>query len=90
MATLTRLTSVAPATWHEGGTFFKNKCKGQEEEEGGGKRKWLLQHLAWREDENPGCERRRDAEADLMMKAPLTSRSFRSLLNLLRRLIMNL
>lgn len=37
-----------------------------------------------------GRGRREAPRTDLMMKAPLTSRSFRSLLNLLRRLIMNL
>lgn len=51
---------------------------------------WLPRPLARCEDETRGCGRRDAPGTDLMMKAPLTSRSFRSLLNLLRRLIMNL
>lgn len=38
----------------------------------------------------PCVRKGKGVAAHLMMKAPLTSRSFRSLLNLLRRLIMNL
>lgn len=57
---------------------------------GGAESPRLPRPLAPREDETRGRGRRDAPGTDLMMKAPLTSRSFRSLLNLLRRLIMNL
>lgn len=66
------------------GTFFvslKNKHKGQEKETSDTKEKVV--------DGTPHRVRRVGG-ANLMMKAPRISRSFRSLLNLLRRLIMNL
>lgn len=57
---------------------------------GGAESPRLPRLLAPREDETRGRGRRDAPGTNLMMKAPLTSRSFRSLLNLLRRLIMNL